>query len=38
VLPLWDDYLGKPFFVEELAARINVILRRKTPQTTDVRS
>jgi two-component system, OmpR family, response regulator len=30
-----DDYLGKPFFVEELAARINVILRRKTPQTTD---
>lgn len=27
-----DDYLGKPFFVEKLAARINVILRRKPPR------
>jgi two-component system OmpR family response regulator len=30
-----DDYLGKPFFIEELAARVNVMLRRKTRQTTD---
>jgi two-component system, OmpR family, response regulator len=30
-----DDYLGKPFFIEELVARVNVMLRRKTRQTTD---
>jgi DNA-binding response OmpR family regulator len=32
-----DDYIGKPFFVEELAARINAIRRRKaTPRNDQV--
>jgi two-component system OmpR family response regulator len=30
-----DDYVGKPFFVEELAARINAVRRRRSGQTTD---
>jgi DNA-binding response OmpR family regulator len=27
-----DDYLPKPFFVEELVARIKAVLQRKTPE------
>ena len=30
-----DDYLGKPFFVEELAARINAIRRRRAGPLID---
>lgn len=30
-----DDYVGKPFFVEELAARVHVVVRRKIGQPTD---
>jgi two-component system OmpR family response regulator len=30
-----DDYIGKPFFVEELAARINAIRRRRTKPLDD---
>jgi DNA-binding response OmpR family regulator len=30
-----DDYVGKPFFVEELAARINAIRRRGAGLTVD---
>lgn len=30
-----DDYLGKPFFVEELVARINAIRRRRAAKGVD---
>ncbi len=30
-----DDYVTKPFSPRELIARINAVLRRRTPQTTD---
>ena len=30
-----DDYLSKPFFVEELAARIKAVLHRKAPVQVD---
>jgi two-component system, OmpR family, response regulator len=32
-----DDYLTKPFAREEMAARAEVLLRRKTPQIRTVR-
>lgn len=30
-----DDYLPKPFVVEELAARLKALLRRETPKTSE---
>ncbi|MCC8411200.1 response regulator transcription factor [Mucilaginibacter sp. UR6-1] len=30
-----DDYLTKPFYVEELSARVNAIYRRKTLKTSE---
>jgi DNA-binding response OmpR family regulator len=33
-----DDYLTKPFGVEELLARVRAVLRRVTQATTDLRS
>ena len=34
-----DDYLGKPFHVEELLARVQALLRRAAPvQTTELRA
>ena len=31
-----DDYVGKPFSVKELLARIRAVLRRKAPESLDV--
>ena len=30
-----DDYLTKPFHIEELVARVNIQLRKKTPHQTN---